>query len=233
MSEAEKGRSRLRREAFKQVVRPGVERVRCPTGMHGWDPARIGSAARAAGEARGRGGGAWRLLEATSARYHLGVPEISLPEAIAVVVVATAAYVWRRALGDIYEAVRDWLLSKMRTEAALPEGPNPPAPEVELDLDEALGENADLEYELEEDEWTILEILTVAGGEQVGNHAIERGLSDLSAIRVRHHLDQLVRLELVRETHTRNQYMAVAGGDHWYQLTRKGREFVVEHDLDE
>lgn len=194
--------------------------------MHGWDTARIGSAARAAGEARGRGGGAWRLLKATSARYHLGVPEISLPEAIGVVVVATAAYVWRRALGDIYEAVRDWLLSKMRAEAALPEGSNPPELEVDPDLDEVLGE-------LEEDERTILEILAVAGGEQVGNHAIERGLSDLSAIRVRHHLDQLVRLELVRETHTRNQYMVIAGGDHWYQLTRKGREFVVEHDLDE
>ncbi len=194
--------------------------------MHGWDTARIGSAARAAGEARGRGGGAWRLLEATSARYHLGVPEISLPEAIGVVVVATAAYVWRRALGDIYEAVRDWLLSKMRAEAALPEGSNPPELEVDPDLDEVLGE-------LEEDERTILEILAVASGEQVRNHAIERGLSDLSAIRVRHHLDQLVRLELVRETHTRNQYMVIAGGDHWYQLTRKGREFVVEHDLDE
>ena len=156
------------------------------------------------------------------------MPEISLPEAIAVVVVATAAYVWRRALGDIYEAVRDWLLSKMRTEAALPEGSNPPELEVEPDLDEVLGE-----FELEEDEWTILEILAGAGGEQVGNHAIDRRLSDLSAIRVRRHLDRLVGLDLVRETHTRNQYMAVAGGDYWYQLTRKGREFVVEHDLDE
>ncbi len=160
------------------------------------------------------------------------MPEISLPEAIAVVVVATAAYVWRRALGDIYEAVRDWLLSKMRTEAALPEGPNPPAPEVELDLDEALGENADLEYELEEDEWTILEILTVAAGEQVGNHAIERRLSHLSAIRVRHHLDRLVRLGLVAEF-VSEDYMPHAGGDRWYELTPEGRGFAVEHDLDE
>ncbi len=127
-----------------------------------------------------------------SARYHLGVPEISLPEAIAVVVVATAAYVWRR----------------------------------------ALGENADLEYELEEDEWTILEILTVAGGEQVGNHAIERALSDLSAIRVRHHLDRLVQLGLVEEF-VSEEYMPLEGGDRWYELTPEGRDFAVEHHLDE
>ena len=86
---------------------------------------------------------------------------------------------------------------------------------------------------MEENEWTILEVLTRAGGDQVGNLAIERELSDLSAIRVRHYIDRLVQLGLVRQISTRNQYMAVAGGDRWYQLTRKGRAFAVEHDLDE
>ncbi len=155
------------------------------------------------------------------------MPEISLPEAVAVFVVATAAYVWRRALGDIYEAVRDWLLSKMRTEAALPEGSNPPELEVEPNLDEVLGE-----FELEEDESTILEILAGAGGEQVGNHAIEHRLSDLSPIRVRHHLDRLVQLGLVEEF-VSEEYMPLEGGDRWYELTPEGRGFAVEHDLDE
>ncbi len=50
---------------------------------------------------------------------------------------------------------------------------------------------------MEENEWTILEVLTRAGGDQVGNLAIERKLSDLSAIRVRHYLDRLVQLGLI------------------------------------
>lgn len=88
------------------------------------------------------------------------------------------------------------------------------------------------EGELEENEWTILEILAVAGGEQVGNHAIEHRLSDLSAIRVRHHLDRLVRMGLIDEFVSEG-YMPLEGGDRWYELTPEGREFAVEHDLDE